>query len=568
MKPLPLHDFSLRNLRNWLYHSWKYLVLSLLAFMVMVVAWWRIGLDYQHSLLGQKKSLFQMRAHEIGNSLTSTINQKQAILNGLAAFVKTHPVSDLREHYFEIYAAGLQLNEPVIRAIQYLPDEGLLMVYPLAGNEAIANRSLDLLRNDERANVREDVQRAIDSRRITLSDPYELRQGGKGVISRLAVYDEEQFLGLVAVVLNLEPLLQVPGLYPAPTDIRFAIQDSRRQVFFGDESVLASEPVFAPIELPEGNWMIAVAPVYSWSTEIRAQMITFWLVGLLLAVVVAGATYAIVLRQSSLTETVQIQSEELVERSDKLLLAIEASGIGFFDWDLHTNQAHYSPEWKRQIGYEVGEIGDDVQEWQSRLHPDDRETTLAQVNASVQSGATRYEAEFRLKHKDGSYRWILARGLLQHHANGQPARILGCHIDITKQKQNAMELLASEHRFRGLAESSQDYIMLYDRECRHVYENPAGLRVSGMSEADIIGKTHREAGFSEELSEMWEADIRRVFATGTTSQRLFEWEGVNGTVFLDWRLSPIFDENGQVELALGVSRDITSIKQTEKLLQQ
>ncbi|HDP79900.1 MAG TPA: PAS domain S-box protein, partial [Spirochaetes bacterium] len=112
----------------------------------------------------------------------------------------------------------------------------------------------------------------------------------------------------------------------------------------------------------------------------------------------------------------------------------------------------------------------------------------------------------------------------------------------TFSRQKAVEKLReTEELFRSLAENSQDYIMRYDRQCRHTYMNPAGLKVGGHTEKDIIGKTHREAGFPDELCDLWEKKINRVFETGKPLQHRFEWESVKGPVVLDWRLFPEFD---------------------------
>jgi PAS domain S-box-containing protein len=133
-------------------------------------------------------------------------------------------------------------------------------------------------------------------------------------------------------------------------------------------------------------------------------------------------------------------------------------------------------------------------------------------------------------------------------------------------KQREEALRESEEKFRSIAENTQDYIMRYDKECRHLYENPAALRVSGFTEEDIIGKTHREAGFDEKMCEFFEEKITQVFKTGESSQSVFEWESANGNVYLDWRLYPEFDRNGNVKTVVGISRDITELKQVEKQL--
>ena len=254
---------------------------------------------------------------------------------------------------------------------------------------------------------------------------------------------------------------------------------------------------------------------------------------------------------------------DLRENQERLGLAVHSANIGFFDYHILTGAVHFSPEWKSQLGYEVDEIPNDREEWESRLHPDDVADTMARLNDCLKGLTMTYEAEFGLRHKDGSYRRILARARVLNDAQGKPERMVGCHIDITPQQENQEAILASERRFRGLAESSQDYIMLYDREYRHIYQNPAAQRISGMSADQIIGKTHREAGYSEQISQMWEAEIRKVISSAAPMQRLFEWDGPDGKMVLDWRLSPVFGPDGQVELVLGISRDITPLKLME-----
>ena len=133
-----------------------------------------------------------------------------------------------------------------------------------------------------------------------------------------------------------------------------------------------------------------------------------------------------------------------------------------------------------------------------------------------------------------------------------------------KRMQAEVALRKSEKKFRSLAESSQDFIMLYDRECSHLYQNPACLKVAGFTEEDIIGKTHREAGFDPSLCDLWEKRIRKVFAKGETVEEIFEWESANGKVFLNWRLTPVLDETGKVEMVMGIATDITKLKKAEE----
>jgi PAS domain S-box-containing protein len=256
-------------------------------------------------------------------------------------------------------------------------------------------------------------------------------------------------------------------------------------------------------------------------------------------------------------------TDKLAISEEQLRLAVESGNIGLFDRNFETQKVKVSAEWKQQLGYKNDEFPDDSVEWEKRLHPDDKSKAIDAMEECIHSDHDTYEVDFRMQHKDGSYRWILEKGLIHRNSSGKAVRLIGSHVDITRQKENIEDLQKSESRFRGLAESSQDYIMLYDQECRHVYMNSAGLRVSGLTEKDIFGKTHREAGFSEEMCHLWESDIEKVFQTGESTQMLFDWESVQGKVYLDLRLSPVKDIDGNVDMVLGISRDISTIKNAE-----
>jgi len=103
------------------------------------------------------------------------------------------------------------------------------------------------------------------------------------------------------------------------------------------------------------------------------------------------------------TERKQAQ-EALRGSQERLRLALQATGLGPWDWDLTTNTVEFWAEWKRQIGYEANEIPNRYEEWESRLHPDDRERVLAALRTYLEGRNPEYALEFRLRHKNGSYR--------------------------------------------------------------------------------------------------------------------------------------------------------------------
>ncbi len=143
-----------------------------------------------------------------------------------------------------------------------------------------------------------------------------------------------------------------------------------------------------------------------------------------------------------ITERKQMEAE-LREALLRQQAAVQAGNVGLWDWDLQSHKVHYSSEWKRQIGYADDEISDEFAEWQDRVHPDDLPGTLERVRALVAAGFGQLQIEYRLRHKDGSYRWILSRAAVLQDASGKAVRALGTHIDLTDRKRIELELQRS-----------------------------------------------------------------------------------------------------------------------------
>lgn len=128
------------------------------------------------------------------------------------------------------------------------------------------------------------------------------------------------------------------------------------------------------------------------------------------------------------------------ESEERLALVIQGSSDGIWDWNVTTGAVYFSPRWKSMLGYADHEIENTFSSWERLLHPEDRERARAQVQAYFVGGAPAFELEQRLRHKDGSYRWILARGVAIRNAEGKPVRMAGSHVDLTERKQAEEQL--------------------------------------------------------------------------------------------------------------------------------
>jgi two-component system, cell cycle sensor histidine kinase and response regulator CckA len=178
---------------------------------------------------------------------------------------------------------------------------------------------------------------------------------------------------------------------------------------------------------------------------ITASGRTVWVRDIVTVVVEDGE--ATTLRGVIVDVTERRQAEiTLRDTLDRLRLATHAANVGLWDWDLRDNRVVFSREWKSQLGYEEHEVRGEYSEWETRLHPDDLAPSLAALRAYMAGEVHEYSVEFRMRHKDGSWRWIHARGDVLRDDTGKQTHMLGCHIDVTERKRTEQELRENQQR--------------------------------------------------------------------------------------------------------------------------
>jgi PAS domain S-box-containing protein len=128
---------------------------------------------------------------------------------------------------------------------------------------------------------------------------------------------------------------------------------------------------------------------------------------------------------------------------ERFAFALESSGDGVWDWNVQQGSVQFSRRWKEMLGHSDDEVGSELIEWSSRVHPDDMPQVMADVQAHLDGKTRIYSNDHRVLCKDGSYLWMLDRGMVvQRDADGKPVRMVGTHTDISQRKQ--MEKIKSE----------------------------------------------------------------------------------------------------------------------------
>ncbi len=133
--------------------------------------------------------------------------------------------------------------------------------------------------------------------------------------------------------------------------------------------------------------------------------------------------------------------QALHEADERYSLAVRGASDGLWEWDLPTGKAYFSPLWKSLLGYADDEIGSEIEEWRSRIHPEDKARVLQEIEDHLAGHTPRFENEHRMLHKDQSWHWVHARGAAIRHATGKPYRVVGLHSDVTARRAAEQMLL-------------------------------------------------------------------------------------------------------------------------------
>ena len=199
----------------------------------------------------------------------------------------------------------------------------------------------------------------------------------------------------------------------------------------------------------------------------------------------------------------KISENALRESEERYALAIEGASYGIWDWDMRTNEIHYSLRWKSMLGHDDSEIGKSPDEWFQRIHVEDIEQFRILLNAHFEGASPHFEAEHRIAHKDSTYLWVLTRGIAVRDETGKPYRMAGSQTDITDHRQAQDQLFrdAFYDSLTGLANRT----LLMDRLAQSLAAQSAPgtrrLQSSSLILTDLkMLMTHlatsRETGFS------------------------------------------------------------------------
>lgn len=274
---------------------------------------------------------------------------------------------------------------------------------------------------------------------------------------------------------------------------------------------------------------------------------------------------------SDITERKQAENA-LRESEQRWQFALEGAGDGVWDWNAQTNEVFYSRRWKEMLGYNTNEIGNTLDEWNKRLHPDDAKQCFDDLDRHFKKETPYYQNEHRVQCKDGTYKWILDRGkVIEWTSDGKPLRVIGTHTDITEHKRAAEILRKSEQQHRIITENIQDSLWLADMNFCATWISPSMIKMRGftLEELEQIPWNKQLTPESFRLAQklmrenLTEENLSNKNMTMSINCELEVYRKNGSTFWTDLTVTLLRDEKGNPTGFVGLGRDISERKRAE-----
>ncbi|HEU4707849.1 MAG TPA: EAL domain-containing protein, partial [Methylophilaceae bacterium] len=256
-------------------------------------------------------------------------------------------------------------------------------------------------------------------------------------------------------------------------------------------------------------------------------------------------------------------AEELQKSEERWKFALEGGGEGVWDWDIPSGRVVYSRCWKEILGYSEDEIGGDLAEWESRVHPDDKARVMQAVEDHLAGRTPTFYCEYRCLAKGDSWKWILSRGMLvNRNADDQPLRMVGTHTDITERRQaEESAQLASL-----VYQNSSEAMMVMDAEGVIITVNPAFTELTGYQSREVIGK-HANLLSSGQHDQAFHDELWEIVCRSGRWQGELWGRRKNGGIYAEWlSINTIYNDDGSPHRRVALFSDITKKKEFEELI--
>jgi diguanylate cyclase (GGDEF)-like protein/PAS domain S-box-containing protein len=262
--------------------------------------------------------------------------------------------------------------------------------------------------------------------------------------------------------------------------------------------------------------------------------------------------------------------QRLHKLEERLELAQGAANDGLWDFDIESNEVHFSPRWKQMLGYPV-DAQLDSPDWRSLVHPEDMSRVQSAIRDHVAGKSPIFESVHRMKHRNGDWRWVVSRAKARVDEHGRLLRLVGVELDITERKLYEEALFREKESAQITLQSIGDGVITTDANSTVDYINPVAEQLTGWRLEDAMGRPIEEIyrAFHEETCEPLEnplsVSIRRTRPIKSVRPMLLIRRDGN-ELYVESTAAPIRDGAGQVSGGVLVFHDVTESRELNRRL--
>lgn len=277
------------------------------------------------------------------------------------------------------------------------------------------------------------------------------------------------------------------------------------------------------------------------------------------------AVTQIVHMRFEVTELMQAK-QALEDSEERWKFALEGAREAVWDCDVPSGRLQFSPMWHTMLGFAEGELKPTVAQWEALVHPDDRTVALNMLSAHFRGETDFYDIEYRLRCRDGSFKWIHSRGkLMERTVDGEPVRMIGTHYDMSRRKAAEEMILANEAFLENLLGSIEEGISVLSPDMTVRYANQTMTRWYA-EEMPVVGSKCHQA--FHRLSECCSrCPAVRTLRTGRTEFEILEITSSTATRVFEFSAYPIRDTfSGALTGVIVFVRDMSSKQRIRQAL--
>src|SRR5690606_21679131 len=275
-----------------------------------------------------------------------------------------------------------------------------------------------------------------------------------------------------------------------------------------------------------------------------------------------GAHDELEMRVAERTLELDEATHALGKSQARLALALEASELGLWDWDLESDQVHHS-HLRELFGLEPEQVQVMLRDLTPRLHPDDLPRLRRALVRHLKGRSEDYQIEYRVRHVDGHWVWIEDRGrAVERDASGRVRRMLGTRRDVSARRQQEQQQRLAAMVFEAASEG----IFILDPDYRVLAVNRAFSAVTGYSSEEVVGRTVTSLFGSREMRRQYQLIRQELDNGGTWQGELIETRK-SGELYPQWlQLNLVRDASGRASHIVGFFADLTARREAEERL--